>query len=108
MKKPLIFIAILGLIHHLSAQTPKSPADYVNPFIGASTSAAAAGIYHGLGKTFPGATTPFGMVQLNPNTITGGDNGPGYSYEMPYIEGFAFTQMSGIGWDGWLGNFLVA
>ena len=33
-----------------------SPADYVNPFIGASTSTSAAGVYHGLGKTFPGAT----------------------------------------------------
>jgi len=64
-------------------------------------------VLHGLGKTFPGATTPFGMVQVSPNTITGGDNGPGYSYEMEWIEGFAFTQMSGIGWYGDLGNFLV-
>lgn len=79
----------------------------MNPFIGASTSEGAAGIYHGLGKTFPGAATPFGMVQLSPNTITGGDNGSGYSYEHTTIEGFAFTQMSGIGWFGDLGNFLV-
>jgi predicted alpha-1,2-mannosidase len=85
----------------------QDPASYVNPFIGASTSAEAAGIYHGLGKTFPGAATPFGMVQVSPNTITGGDNGPGYSYEHTSIEGFAFTQMSGIGWYGDLGNFLV-
>lgn len=84
-----------------------SPADYVNPFIGASTSVGDAGVYHGLGKTFPGATTPFGMVQLSPNTITGGDNGSGYSYEMKTIEGFAFTQMSGVGWFGDMGNFLV-
>ncbi|GEP92128.1 alpha-1,2-mannosidase, putative [Chitinophaga terrae (ex Kim and Jung 2007)] len=84
-----------------------TPADYVNPFIGASTSTAAAGVYHGLGKTFPGATTPFGLVQVSPNTITGGDNGSGYSYEHQFIEGFAFTQMSGIGWYGDLGNFLV-
>lgn len=83
------------------------PADYVNPFIGASTSVGDAGVYHGLGKTFPGATTPYGMVQVSPNTITGGDNGPGYSYEHTTIEGFAFTQMSGIGWYGDLGNFLV-
>lgn len=47
------------------------------------------------------------MVQVSPNTITGGDNGPGYSYEHTTIEGFAFTQMSGIGWYGDLGNFLV-
>lgn len=83
------------------------PTDYVNPFIGASTSVGAAGVYHGLGKTFPGATTPYGMVQVSPNTITGGDNGSGYSDEHETIEGFAFTQMSGVGWFGDLGNFLV-
>ena len=81
--------------------------DYVNPFIGASTNTEAAGAYHGLGKTFPGAVTPFGAVQVSPNTITGGDNGSGYSYEHETIEGFAFTQMSGIGWGGDLGNLLV-
>lgn len=80
---------------------------YVNPLIGATTSTRLAGSSHGLGKTFPGATAPFGMVQVSPNTITGGDNGPGYSYEHTTIEGFAFTQMSGIGWYGDLGNFLV-
>lgn len=84
-----------------------SPTAYVNPFIGASTSTGAAGVYHGLGKTFPGATTPYGMVQVSPNTITGGDNSPGYSDEHRTIEGFAFTQMSGVGWYGDLGNFLV-
>lgn len=81
--------------------------DYINPFIGASTNEGAAGIYHGLGKTFPGAATPYGLVQVSPNTITGGDNGSGYSYEHKSIEGFAFTQMSGVGWYGDLGNFLV-
>jgi predicted alpha-1,2-mannosidase len=81
--------------------------DYVNPFIGASTNTKAAHANHGLGKTFPGAATPFGMTQVSPNTITGGDNGPGYSYEHTSIEGFAFTQMSGIGWYGDLGNLLV-
>ena len=84
-----------------------SPASYVNPFIGASTSVGDAGVYHGLGKTFPGATVPYGMVQVSPNTITGGDNASGYSYEHKTIEGFAFTQMSGVGWFGDLGNFLV-
>lgn len=100
----LTFSAILGGALTAAAQTPAS---YVNPFIGASTSTKAAGTYHGLGKTFPGADTPFGMVQVSPNTITGGDNGSGYSYEHTSIEGFAFTQMSGIGWYGDLGNFLV-
>ncbi|HTI10413.1 MAG TPA: GH92 family glycosyl hydrolase [Puia sp.] len=85
----------------------KGPLDYVNPFIGASTSVVSAKSSGGLGKTFPGATTPFGMVQVSPNTITGGDNGSGYSYEHKTIEGFALTQMSGVGWYGDLGNFLV-
>ena len=90
-----------------AAKEELKPTDYVNPFIGASTSVGAAGVYHGLGKTFPGATTPYGMVQVSPNTITGGDNSSGYSDEHRTIEGFAFTQMSGVGWFGDLGNFLV-
>lgn len=100
------FIFTFQTFFSLLAQT-KSPVHYVNPFIGASTNIDKAGTYHGLGKTFPGAATPFGLTQLNPNTITGGDNGSGYSYEHKTIEGFAFTQMSGIGWYGDLGNFLV-
>ena len=91
----------------LEMQEEKRAAEYVNPFIGASTNVRDAGAYHGLGKTIPGATYPFGLVQLSPNTITGGDNGSGYSDEHESIEGFAFTQMSGIGWYGDLGNFLV-
>jgi predicted alpha-1,2-mannosidase len=74
----------------------------VNPLIGASTSRLL-----GEGKTFPGATTPFGMVQLSPDTITGGDNAPGYSYEHSTIEGFSFTHMSGVGWYGDFGNLQV-
>ncbi|RDC57343.1 glycoside hydrolase family 92 protein [Pedobacter chinensis] len=99
----------IGIIFLFSSfdQPPKQPVDYVNPFIGATTSVDAAGTYHGLGKTFPGATTPFGMVQVSPNTITGGDNGSGYSDEHRTIEGFALTQMSGVGWYGDMGNFLV-
>jgi putative alpha-1,2-mannosidase len=90
-----------------SKQEENDFASYINPFIGASTSTDAAGVYHGLGKTFPGAATPFGMVQISPNTITGGDNGSDYSYEHLTIEGFALTQISGVGWNGDLGNFLV-
>ncbi len=104
----LLFLILTGcsIPAALFAQSP-DPASFVNPLIGASTSTGKAGVYHGLGKTFPGAATPFGLVQVSPNTITGGDNGPGYSYEHQTIEGFAFTQMSGIGWYGDLGNFLV-
>lgn len=97
----------MGALSCLESPKEERLSDWVNPFIGASTNIEAAGASHGLGKTFPGATTPYGMVQVSPNTITGGDNGPGYSYEHQTIEGFAFTQMSGIGWYGDLGNLLV-
>jgi predicted alpha-1,2-mannosidase len=109
MSYPKIFLGIIAAVVLTAFQepVPKTPADYVNPMIGASTSEKAGGSLHGLGKTFPGATTPYGMVQVSPNTITGGDNGSGYSDEHRTIEGFAFTQMSGIGWYGDLGNFLV-
>ncbi len=56
-------------------------------------------------KHFSAPPHLYGMVQVSPNTITGGDNGSGYSYEHTSIEGFAFTQLSGIGWYGDLGNF---
>lgn len=111
MTNKLFFLPVLLLLlpgcssNHI--EKGSDYAAYVNPFIGASTSIDAAGVYHGLGKTFPGAATPFGMVQVSPNTITGGDNGSGYSYEHQTIEGFAMTQMSGVGWNGDMGNFLV-
>jgi putative alpha-1,2-mannosidase len=101
------FLIVFGLLSCKPQLQEKLLVDYINPFIGASTNIDDAGATHGLGKTFPGAATPFGLVQVSPNTITGGDNGPGYSYEHTTIEGFAFTQMSGIGWYGDLGNFLV-
>ena len=106
----LLFLAVSLFSCHTAKEEPapvRPLSWYVNPLIGATTNTEAAGSYHGLGKTFPGATAPFGMVQVSPNTITGGDNGSGYSYEHTSIEGFAFTQMSGVGWYGDLGNFLV-
>ena len=85
--------------------------DLVDPMIGAVTYPES-GLrgdesIHGFGKTFPGAATPFGMVQLSPDTVTGGDNGPGYSYTHGTIEGFSFFHISGTGWYGEFGNFLV-
>ncbi len=62
---------------------------------------------HGGGKTFPGADYPFGMVQLSPDTVTGADNGCGYSYGHETLEGFSFLHLSGIGWYGDLGNLQV-
>jgi predicted alpha-1,2-mannosidase len=92
-------LASLSLVRSAMAE---SLVDRVNPMIGASTS-----VEYGEGKTFPGAATPFGLVQLSPDTITGGDNGSGYSYEHTTIEGFSFTHMSGVGWYGDFGNLLV-
>lgn len=86
----------------IPVRAQKALVDYINPIIGASTNDKM-----NPGKTFPGAATPFGLVQLSPDTITGGDNGSGYSYEHKTIEGFSFTHMSGVGWYGDLGNFLV-
>ena len=81
--------------------------DYIDPIIGAVTYGEHSKDVHGYGKTFPGTATPFGLVQLSPDTFTGGDTGSGYSYEHPTLEGFSFTHMSGVGWYGDLGNFLV-
>ena len=87
---------------------PCSLVDSVNPLIGAVTYPdRAINNVHGFGKTFPGAASPFGTVQLSPDTITGGDNGPGYSYSHGTIEGFSFTHLSGIGWYGEFGNLQV-
>ena len=96
----------------------KEPVDYVNPFIGTSSQDAtkeeAAHLtnldpnFHGFhGKLFPGACTPDGMVQLSPDTISGGDNGAGYCYPNTTIEGFSLQHLSGVGWYGDLGNFRV-
>lgn len=108
-KKKGIMLVMAGLFSAvLSVQGQvKDIVDYVNPLIGASTSAKAGKSGHGLGKTFPGPATPFGLVQLSPDTRTGGDNGPGYSWHHPTVEGFSFVHMSGIGWYGDFGNFLV-
>jgi predicted alpha-1,2-mannosidase len=88
-------LALLCDFHWLAQA--KEPVDYIDPFIGTGH----------FGKTYPGAVTPAGMVQLSPDTITGGDNGSGYRYYHKTIQGFSFTHMTGVGWYGDLGNFLV-
>ncbi len=102
-----MFLLVLIGITSCNQGTNKLSVDYINPFIGASTSMEEGKSLHGLGKTFPGATTPFGLVQLSPDTRTGGDNAPGYSWHHNTIEGFSFMHMSGTGWYGEFGNFLV-
>ena len=65
MTKKAAWAALLFLMPVLQA---KEPADYVNPFIGAgSFEGTFTNAIHG--KNFPGATTPFGMVQLSPDTV---------------------------------------
>ena len=101
----------------LSSLAAKDPVDYIDPFIGAGSTRATAQETARLkldarskafrGKTFPGAATPGGMVQLSPDTITGGDNGSGYSYPHTTIQGFSVNHLSGVGAYGDLGNFLV-
>ena len=61
---------------------------WVNPFIGTG----------GHGHTFPGATVPFGMVQLSPDTrIDNWDGSSGYHYSDDTIYGFSHTHLSGTG-----------
>jgi len=66
--KTLCFVPLCSLL--ACSASAKSLVDKVNPMIGASTS-----LEYGEGKTFPGAATPFGLVQLSPDTITAGTTG---------------------------------
>ncbi len=81
-------------------------AEFVDPMTG-TVGDEQAESFHGGGKTHPGACLPGGMVQLSPDTVTGGDNGTGYNFCHSSIEGFSFNHMSGIGWYGDLGNIQV-
>ena len=67
---------------------------YVNPFIG--TGAVASSLS---GNNFPGATVPFGMVQLSPDTRDAPDwsVASGYDYNDHTIVGFSHTHLSGTG-----------
>ena len=50
------------------------------------------------GHTYPGATVPFGMVQLSPDTrLETWDGCSGYHYSDPAILGFSHTHLSGTG-----------
>lgn len=62
---------------------------YVNPMIGTG----------GHGHTYPGATVPFGMVQLSPDTRIDGswDGCSGYHYSDNTIYGFSHTHLNGTG-----------
>jgi predicted alpha-1,2-mannosidase len=70
---------------------------YVNPFIGTKG-----------GETWPGADTPFGMVQWSPETTRGDQTRTtvpgGYAYDVTKIRGFSLTHMSGTGCAGAYGD----
>ena len=72
---PLLLLVIIGC-----QKERKSITDYVNPFIGTG----------GHGHTYPGASTPFGMVQLSPDSrLDGWDGCGGYHYSDSIIYGFS-------------------
>jgi predicted alpha-1,2-mannosidase len=109
MKKNLVF-GCLFLAGALSAQQKKlvNLVPFVKPIIGTQR----------MGHTYPGATVPFGMVQLSPDTDTvqyenNGRYNPdvykycaGYQYDDKTIVGFSHTHFSGTGHAD-LGDFLV-
>ena len=105
----LLIVIFLINTHTLSGQDYKENyIQYVNPFIGT----------HKMGHTYPGATVPFGMVQLSPDTdtIPYEENGEynrkvyeycaGYQYDDPTIVGFSHTHFSGTGHSD-LGDILI-
>lgn len=70
------------------SQAPQSPIDSVNPFIGTG--------FHG--HTYPGATAPYGAVQLSPDTRKENwDACSGYHYSDSTLMGFSHTHLSGTG-----------
>ena len=89
---PLIIIFIISAcsptVDISPAQKDKNLISYVNPFIGTG----------GHGHTYPGATMPFGMMQLSPDTrLDGWDGCSGYHYSDDEIYGFSHTHLSGTG-----------
>ncbi len=86
----IIFLAVLisASSFNFSQEKNLNPNKYVAPFIGTAAH----------GHTFPGATVPFGMVQLSPDNGTSGwDWCSGYNYSDSVIIGFSHTHLSGTG-----------
>ncbi len=93
MKLGFVHLGLL-LLTFSCVQQSKQPntaarlTDFVNPFIGTD----------GPGNTYPGATAPFGMVQLSPDIgIPGWDRIAGYYYQDSIISGFSHTHLTGTG-----------
>lgn len=88
MKRTILFAAC-WMMPALSFSQLPDYSQYVNPMIGTG----------GHGHTFPGATVPYGMVQLSPDTRIDGswDGCSGYHYSDSLIYGFSHTHLSGTG-----------
>ena len=83
-----IYAAIAFFVCSSCTSGKYSPVDYVDPFIGTG--------FHG--HTYPGATVPFGAVQLSPDTRAGNwDACAGYHYDDTTLKGFSHTHLSGTG-----------
>ena len=80
---------LLSLLLFLNLTQSQNLHKHVNPFIGTD----------GHGHTYPGATVPFGMVQLSPDTRIDGswDGCSGYHYSDKTIYGFSHTHLNGTG-----------
>ena len=92
MKKLLLSVCAFSLT--LATLQAGEITKYVNPFIGTGT------IDGGLsGNNYPGATSPFGMIQLSPDTSEAPNWGDasGYDYNRSTIFGFSHTRLSGTG-----------
>ena len=85
----LTFLFVLVPLFDVKSQNNNNDlTKYVNPFIGTG----------GHGHTYPGASVPFGMVQLSPDTrLSGWDGCGGYHYSDSIIYGFTHTHLSGTG-----------
>jgi predicted alpha-1,2-mannosidase len=88
----LFVLTTVALVSH--AQTTTKLTSYVNPFIG--TGAVKGSLS---GNNYPGATVPFGMIQLSPDTRDEPewDAASGYDHNDHFIAGFSHTHLSGTG-----------
>jgi predicted alpha-1,2-mannosidase len=85
---PALLAPLLVLAASVAVAGVVDPLRYVDPFIGTG----------GHGHTYPGASLPFGMVQLSPDTrLDGWDGCAGYHYSDDRIFGFSHTHLSGTG-----------
>ena len=91
MRTRTIFLIFSAGVLALSSCRKENITDYtsfVDPFIGTG----------GHGHTFPGATYPYGMVQLSPDTrIFEWDACSGYHSTDSTVNGFSHTHLSGTG-----------